>query len=579
METDFLGSEGQPMTRSFDSTGANTVTLPSGARAHREHVAQNEVITPQFCEVRGGVWCFIGNGLSNQTFIQAPEGIIAIDTGESIEEMREALRRLRELNDSPIAAVIYSHFHYIEGTKAILEEGNHVSPLPIYGHEKIAFNKARTLGEISPVYARGLIEQFAIVMPNEGPDALVNVGLGLWYKNPAHAPFTPGYIPVTRPIGESASLKIAGLQVEMKHSPSDSDDSVNMWFPEIGTVVHNSVWPLLFNVFAIRGEEYRDPRVLIPGIDNIIGWAPEYLVATHGPALSGKDNIREKATRYRDSIQYMWDQTVRAMNKGLTMDEIAHSVRLPDLYDQDYLTSERYGVTEHHVRQIYTGIRGFFDGDEAKLFPVEPHERYSRLVAGFGGRDEVVRQVEAALAADDVRWALELATWVARANEATQEDHNLLSKCLRVVAERTPAANIRNWAITRARHLDRQMPLDRFMVHNFNPKFIADAPATGIIHTFRVLIDPTKIEGINHHVAFTVGEETAGLHVRNGVAVPTNGWGAQSLVTIPRAVFISLVSGKTMWSASVASGDIKVSGDTAMVDRIRTAIENKGIAS
>ena len=33
----------------------------------------------------------MGNGLSNQTFVEGPEGIIAIDTGESVQEMREAI--------------------------------------------------------------------------------------------------------------------------------------------------------------------------------------------------------------------------------------------------------------------------------------------------------------------------------------------------------------------------------------------------------------------------------------------------------------------------------------------------------
>lgn len=185
------------MTRSFDNTDVNVVTTPGGQRVHKNHAAQSDVVRADFYEVRSGVWCLVGNGLSNQTFIEAPEGIIAVDTGESIEEMREALRRLREFTSAPIAAVIYTHFHYVEGTKAILEEGNHAAPLPIYGHEKLAFNKERTLGEISPAYSRGIVEQFAVVMPTEGPDATVNVGLGFFYKNPMHAPFTPGHIPVT----------------------------------------------------------------------------------------------------------------------------------------------------------------------------------------------------------------------------------------------------------------------------------------------------------------------------------------------------------------------------------------------
>lgn len=566
------------MTRSFDVTDVNVVTTPGGQRVHAGHAAQSDVIRSEFYEVRAGVWCFVGNGLSNQTFIDAPEGIIAVDTGESIEEMRAALRQLRDITDAPIAAVIYTHFHYVEGTKAILEEGNHAVPLPIYGHEKIAFNKARTLGEISPAYSRGLVEQFAIVMPTEGPDATVNVGLGFFYKNPAHAPFTPGHIPVTEELGDSGSLTIAGMPVQYKYSPSDSDDSINFYFPTIGTCVHNSVWPVLFNVFAIRGEEYRDPRVLIPGIDNIIKWAPEYLVATHGPALVGKDNIREKATRYRDSIQFLWDQTVRGINKGWTADEVAARVTLPSLYDVDYLTSERYGVSEHHVRQIFMGLRGWFDGNEEKLFPDAPESRYPKLIAGFGGRDVVRRQVADALAADDVRWATEMATWLVRSDGATSDDRALLASCLRVIAERTPAANIRNWAITRARHLDGSFPMDRFMQHGFNPKFVGDVSAVSLVHTLRVLLDPSAVEGVNHHIAFVIGDETAGLHVRNAVAVPTDGWGATTVVRMSRETFVTMLTGRTSWSAEESGGAIAVSGDVAVVHQVRRAIENKGMA-
>ena len=78
------------MTRSFDVTDVNVVTTPGGQRVHKGHAAQSDVIKAEFYEVRTGVWCLVGNGLSNQTFIDAPEGIIAVDTGESIEEMREA---------------------------------------------------------------------------------------------------------------------------------------------------------------------------------------------------------------------------------------------------------------------------------------------------------------------------------------------------------------------------------------------------------------------------------------------------------------------------------------------------------
>ncbi len=559
--------------RSFEPNSQRTAVAPNGARVHEDHLAQSSVLRRNFYELRAGVWCLVGNGLSNQTFIDAPEGIIAFDTGESVQEMALALQELRTRTNRPIAAVVYTHFHYVEGTQAVLDEGNHVTPLPIYGHRRISENKARTSGEIAPAYGRGLVEQFAIVMPPDGADGLVNVGLGLFYRNPAHAPGTSGFLPVTHPLPDEGAITIAGESVLVRHSPSDSDDSINFFFPNTQVCVHNTVWPVLFNVFAIRGEEYRDPRVLIPGIDNIIAWAPEHLVATHGPPLSGRDRIRETSERYRDSLQFLWDQTVRGINKGWTMDEVASRVALPALYDQDHRTSERYGVGEHHVRQIYAGLRGWFDGEESKLFPLQPHERFEKLIAGFGGRGEVAKQASAAFDADDVRWGMELATWLARSTEATTADKELLARGLRLIAERTPAANIRNWAITRARHLDGQTPMDRFMKHSFGARAIAHVPSTDLIHTLRVLLDPARAEGLRAHVRLVVDGESAGLLLRNCVAVPTDGKDASVEVAMTRTTLAAILSNKQLWSAA----DITITGDSAVVDAVRNCFDHVGL--
>jgi alkyl sulfatase BDS1-like metallo-beta-lactamase superfamily hydrolase len=566
--------EGANVTaRSFESNDKATVVAPNGARVHRDHLAQNEVIRAQMYEVRPGVWCLVGNGLSNQTFIDAPEGIIAFDTGDSVQEMAAALVELRRHTTRPIAAVVYTHFHYVDGTTAILDEANHVKPLPVHGHRRIAMNKVRASGEIGPAYSRGLVEQFGIMMPAEGPDALLNVGLGFHYRNPAHSPATPGHVPVTHELPDSGEISIAGARVIVKHSPSDSDDSVNFFFPDLDVCIHNTVWPALFNVFPIRGEEYRDPRVLIPGVEQIIEWAPQHLVGAHGPPLVGRDNIRAVSERYRDSIQYLWDQTVRAINKGWTSDEIASRVTLPALFDVDYLTSERYGVAEHHVRQIHAGLRGWFDGDESKLFPEPPEERLEKLIGGFGGREAVARQAADAFEADDVRWGIELATWLARSDGATENDRHLLARGLRLVAERTPAANIRNWAITRARHLDGQTPMDRYMRHSFGSKAVAHVGSGELIHTIRVLLDPERAAGVRAHLGFDVDGESVGLLVRNCVAVPTDGRGADATASMSRATLLAILSGKQKWSTA----DIVISGDVAMADVVRGCFDHDSL--
>ena len=383
--------------RSFEPDDRRTVTDTRGQRAHATHVAQSERLARRFYEVGGDAWTLVGNGLSNQSFVRGPEGIVAIDTGESIEEMRAAIAELRTVTDEP-------HFHYVSGTQAVLDEvaatrgEAAAAALPIWGHAGIDANRSRAAGEIGTTYSRGLVEQFAIVMPTEGEDGTVNVGLGLAWHNAEHAPFTQGYLAPTHTFDADTHLRIAGLDVEVTLAPSDADDSVTYWFPALGLAVHNLVWPVLFNVYAIRGEEYRDPRVLLTGIDHLRSLGAEHLIATHGPPLSGPE-VGPRVTRARDAIQFLRDQTVRHTNRGATGPELAHLVVLPESFDDDHLTAQLYGVVEHHARQIRSGLFGFFDGDPAQLFPLAPTERSARMIDAMGGVDAVRDRAGAALAA------------------------------------------------------------------------------------------------------------------------------------------------------------------------------------
>jgi alkyl sulfatase BDS1-like metallo-beta-lactamase superfamily hydrolase len=80
--------------RSFDTDPSVTVDGPRGQRIHRRNLDHAAQLEQRIYSVRPGVWCLVGNGLSNQTFIEGPQGIIAVDTGESNEEMRTALDEL-----------------------------------------------------------------------------------------------------------------------------------------------------------------------------------------------------------------------------------------------------------------------------------------------------------------------------------------------------------------------------------------------------------------------------------------------------------------------------------------------------
>lgn len=548
---------------------ARVIVDEAGRAADRMMFEQRERLVRRWYTVRDGVWCLVGNGLSNQSFVRGPEGIIAIDTGESVEEMQSALDELRAVTDEPIVAVLYTHFHYINGTTAITE----VEPVTaIHGHFRIALNLGRTATEIAPAYGRGLVEQFGVRMPEAGPDGLIGVGLGNAYRNPAHAPFTAGHLPVTHPFDGPCTLQVAGLEVVVQPAPSDADDSVTFWFPALGVAVHNIVWPTLFNVFAIRGEEYRDPRVLLAGIDHLRSLGAEHLVATHGPPMSGAEEIARRVTAYRDSLQFLWDQTVRWTNRGATSAELAHLVRLPDVYGDDWITQQHYGLVEHHTRQIRSGLFGFFDGDPANLLPLHPADRAERLVSGLGGHDAVRTQCRAALGAEDparadeLRWALELAAALVARPGAEAEDRLLLAEVLRCVARRTTSANVRNWCIARALHLDGTVPLDRLFVHSINRRQAASWPIHRAVAVLRVLVDPDRLTGVDLHVAIEVDGARCGLHFRNHIACPTDGCGATTAVSMATSTWIDLLTGGRVLADAVADGSVSVSSSNGAED-------------
>ena len=561
----WMTSSHKKPSRSFEPNDALSVTLVSGQIAHRDHIAQSQRLERKFYTVSPGVWCLVGNGLSNQTFVDAPDGIIAIDTGESNEEMRAAIKELRTVTKRPIVAVLYTHFHYVGGTQAVFEE-DPTAKIPIWGHEKIAINRLRTTSEIAPAYGRGLVEQFAVTLPLDDVDGVVNVGLGQFYRDPTHAPHTYGFIPPEHTFNSSSNIHVAGLDIQVTPAPSDADDSVTYWFESKKLCVNNLVWPVLFNIFAIRGEEYRDPQVMLRGLDHLLGLHSEHLAGAHGPPISGLEAIKDRVTKYRDAIQFLWDQTVRHTNRGMSSVDLAATIRLPEQCDDDYLTSELYGVAEHHVRQIRSGIFGFFDGHEANLFPLSTQDHADRMIKGFGGKDSVRDQAKHALTSDDLRFAIELASWLAYSSDQSDADKKLLASALRLVAQRTPAANIRNWCLTRARHLDGSFDATRFNTHRINKRQIVSGPISSAVSILRVLLEPNRAQGIDIHIAFKFSQgQKTGLHIRNSVAVPTDGSGAAHSITCDIAVWADILSGSTTLPQAIADSVVQIDGNKPQV--------------
>lgn len=289
-------------------------------------------------EVAPGIYRIAGWGISNTVAIEAPDGFIIVDTGDNVESAREQRAALEaEIgHEIRVAAILYTHSHYVWGTTAWQDAGTE-----IYAHEDLLQNLRADQGVsvLSGNFMARAVIQFGMLHPTEGPDAFPNsLGFSL-----AKLTGEKGFVPptITFRDGEIETHVIAGMTVEALPSKIDVLDSMAYYFPDKKLLVTNAmVWRTLFNLYTLRGDTYRDPMRLVAAADLVLTRDIEVRVDIHGPADVGRDAARDSIERFRDAMQLIHDQTYRAIAAGKDAQGAAEWVYVPARLRDD---KETYG--------------------------------------------------------------------------------------------------------------------------------------------------------------------------------------------------------------------------------------------
>ena len=108
-----------------------------------ELAAHTQVFAQQVYRIADNVYSAVGWQLGNVVMIEAPQGLIIVDTGESVSESRKIMAEFRKLTDKPVKAVVYTHFHpdHINGVQAFVSrEQVERGEVQIYAHETLLQN-------------------------------------------------------------------------------------------------------------------------------------------------------------------------------------------------------------------------------------------------------------------------------------------------------------------------------------------------------------------------------------------------------------------------------------------------------
>ena len=374
---------------------------------HNELKAHPEYFQKEVVQLADNVYMGFGFAASNVYMIIGDDGIIIIDTSETTAAATNILAGFREISDLPIKTIIYTHSHrdHVSGATIFAEGGTpEVLASTKYSDDSLFVASAHP----QPVKAMQVRTKRQFGIGLSYPDEIIGIGVG-----PGARPLQgmgAGNIPPTRRIGEEGeSFSKYGIDLELVMAPGETPDHMVVWYPEKKILFSGDNFYRAFpNLYAIRGTAYRDYDTWADSLDQLMAFEPEVLAPGHTKAVFGAAQIKEVLTDYRDAIRHVIDETRNGMDAGKTIDELAHSVKLPEELATKPHLREYYGRVDFSVRAYFVGTMGWFDGNPTSLGTLAPEDEAQRMIDLAGGRDAVQKAVVEAAAKGDYQWGLQL---------------------------------------------------------------------------------------------------------------------------------------------------------------------------
>lgn len=163
--------------------------------------------------------------------------------------------------------------------------------------------------------------------------------------------------------------------------------------------------------------------------------------------------MHELLTKQRDLYRFINDETLRKLNHGETMREVAEDFTLPDSLGHFWANRGYYGSIYHDVAATYVLYLGWFDGNPATLHELPPVEGAKKYVEFMGGADAVLEKAKASYDAGEFRWVAEVVSKVVFADPSNQAAKDLEADALEQLGYQAESGPWRNFYLTGAQEL------------------------------------------------------------------------------------------------------------------------------
>ena len=344
------------------------------------------------------------SGVANSYLIHTSDGNVLFDTG-LVTQAAKHKRLLQAAASGDVTHIILSHSH-----------ADHVGATKFWRAE---FPNAKIITH----------RKFA-----DGQRYLKDLETHFWNRNRLLYTFMPESPPKPGSMfaygGVSAdilvddhsnySFTLGGVEFIILPSPgAEGDDNIVLWLPQQKALFSGDffgpLFPMMPNLFTLRGEKFRDPVNYVRSLDQVLALAPEIVLPSHFDPIQGAATINSDIRLMRDATDYVHQQTIDGMNQGRSLWQLMQEIKLPEHLN----VSQGHGKVSWNVRAIWEYYSSWFHFESTtELYPVPVSALYPELAALSGGSEQLIDLAREKLAANTPEQALHLV------EIAISADHN-----------------------------------------------------------------------------------------------------------------------------------------------------------
>lgn len=529
-------------------------------------------------KVTAGIYQVRGYDLSNMSIIESDNGWILVDPLTARETASQALLfAQKHLGKKPIKAILFTHSHidHFGGVQGIIQHLSDVERTELRIIAPEGFEEEATSENI---IAGTAMSRRAMYMygKNLAKTERGHIGTGLG-KGPAFGTF--GIAVPTELIGEgNKNIDIDGVEFEFQIvSGSEAPAEFTFYLPKYKAFCGAElVSRNMHNLYTLRGAKVRDARMWSAFIDQArteFKDAESYFASHHWP-LWGKENINDFLVIQRDTYKFIHDQSVRLMNQGLTPNEIADQIELPEALNTSFHNQGYYGTAKHNARAVYQAYLGWYTANPSTLDALPETKAAKRYVDMMGGADTVLVKAQAQFDAaanmdiqegkDAYRWLAELVNHLVFADADNSKAKALLAKIYDQLGYQAESAPWRDFYLSGAYEL-RHGPATK----GINPAVMKEVLMETSVDKFfdsmsvRLIADKAAGKKLNVKINFTDLNESYLLMLNNSVLhhkqvnkeVP-----ADATLNLTRSLFVKLIIGEAGLKETLFSDDLSIEG-------------------